>query len=142
MVRSLEVQAIDVLLDAGHLRQVVSQGPGPGASQLHELVLQRYAGPVHRGLDRRLLADAQPDRRSELAAQMDCLGVVISVDVDDEEAFDVREGPSQGVKRLGEQPTGVRDGPAGVDENHAGAGRERVDVDGPQAVAGQGSGTR
>ena len=80
---------------------------------------------------------AERDQRAELAPQLDREGVVVDVDVGDEEVADVAEPVAELSQRLGEPFPGRDHRHPRVDQVDAPGVGDRVDVDGLQPVQRQ-----
>ncbi|CAM5706764.1 hypothetical protein SALBM311S_09918 [Streptomyces alboniger] len=106
--------------------------------------LQRACGfvaaqPVEH-LQARPLTRAQVDPRAQQPAQLHGVGVVVTMDVGDQDVADVAEVAPDGGQRLLEHLARLGDRPAPVDHDEAVVLREvlqQIDVDGVQAVVGQ-----
>jgi hypothetical protein len=103
------------------LRDLVGQDAGTLLPQVLDLLSERCSVPAHSGCKRRPLADSQAHLHAELPAQVDGLGVVVAVDLGDQETADVGEGVTEEVQRRTELITCLLDCPACVDQDHAGA---------------------
>ena len=109
----------------------------PGRPQHAQLRGERSPSRVPNGHQRRLLAATEGDRRAVPSAKQQRLGVMVPMDVGDDDATDVVGPVAERVQRRRQRGLAVGDCPSTVDQLDAAVVREGVDVHRSQAVVGE-----